>query len=102
MTNAIGLTMRMTVAILISWWLWGEVAYDACNEKYDWLASFLRAQVIDENLRTGLEQGLHLLNYVENKYGYNLEQIVLAEWVGGRLISDCIKNCIKGRLELQS
>lgn len=99
-TNGIGLTMRMVVAVLISWWLCSELSYSECNERYDWLASFLRARIIDENFRALLDKVLHLLNYMGDKHGYNLEQVVLADWLVGRLISNCLESCWRGRLQL--
>lgn len=102
MVDVIGMTIRMSVAILIGWWLWGEVNYSTCSEQYDWLASFLQAQIIDENVKTLLEPILRGLDHLGNKYGYKLEQIVLVDWLGGRLIASCVENCIRGRIQLQS
>ncbi len=102
MANVIGMMLRLSVAIGIGWWLWGEVNYSTSCERYDWLVALLETQIIDENIRTWLEQVLHGLNYMGDKYGYNLEQIVLVDWLGGRLIASCVEHCFRGRFQLQS
>ena len=102
MANIMGMILRLSVAVLIGWWLCSEVSLGNCFGQYDWLTSILHTLNVNEELRTWLEKGLHLLNYLGEKHGVNLEQVVLADWLGGRLIGGCVEKCFRGRLELQS
>lgn len=102
MANVMGMILRLSVAVLIGWWLCSEVSFGSYFGQYDWLTSILHTLNVNEELRTWLEKGLHLLNYLGEKHGVNLEQVVLADWLGGRLIGGCVEKCFRGRLELQS
>ena len=102
MANVMGMILRLSVTIGIGWWLCSEVSFSSCFGQYDWLTSILPSLNINDELRIWLEKGLHLLNYLGEKHGVNLEQVVLVDWLGGRLIGTCVEKCFRGRLELQS
>lgn len=86
--NIIGLTVGMSVAVLIGLWIWDEVSYNKNHEKYDRIAAVLQTQTFGDDVQTWWGQVLHMADYLRDNYGSNFEQVVLADWEGGRLFSN--------------
>jgi len=86
--NVIGLTVGMSVAVLIGLWIWDEVSYNKYHDKYDRIGAVLQTQTFGDDVRTWWGQVLHLADYLRDNYGSNFEQVVLADWEGDRLFSN--------------
>ncbi|NRB51295.1 MAG: ABC transporter permease [Saprospiraceae bacterium] len=86
--NVIGLTVGMSVAVLIGLWIWDEVSYNKYHEKYDRIGAVLQTQTFGDDVRTWWGQVLHLADYLRDNYSSNFEQVVLADWEGDRLFSN--------------
>lgn len=86
--NIIGLTVGMSVAVLIGLWIWDEVSYNKYHENYDRIGAVLQTQTFGDDVRTWWGQVLHLADYLRDNYGSSFEQVVLADWEEDRLFSN--------------
>ena len=85
--NVVGLTVGISVAVLIGLWGWDELSYNKYHEKYDRIAAVLQTQTFGDDVQTWWGQVFHMADYLRDHYGSNFEQVVLADWEGGRLFS---------------
>ena len=86
--NVSGLTVGMSVAVLIGLWIWDELNYDKCHDNYDRIAAVLQTQTFGDEVETWWGQVLHMADYLRDNYGSNFEEVVLADWEGDRLFSN--------------
>ena len=80
--NIAGLSVGMSVAIVIGLWVWDEWSFDRYNAHYDQIARVMQIAHVNGEVFTGTETPFPLAEVLRSKYGGGFTQVV--KGYGGR------------------
>src|SRR5436190_14767934 len=85
--NIGGLAVGMTVAILIGLWIYDELSYDKYHKNYDRIARVMQHQTSNGVVYSGSAMPFPLGKELQNSYGSDFKQVVMASWEGGHILT---------------
>src|SRR5882757_5480678 len=85
--NIIGLSVGLTVALLIGLWIRDEYSYDRYNPNYHRIAQVMQNGHLDGNIYTTRAMPIPLGNELRATYGYAFKHIVLSYWLRDHVLS---------------
>ena len=84
--NIGGLSVGMTVAILIGLWVYDELSFNKYHENYDSIAQAMQNQTFNGQVETWSNQAMQLAPELRNAYGNNFKYIVTTSYTGDRIL----------------
>lgn len=78
--NIGGLTVGMTVAILIGLWIWSELSFNKYHENYSQIAEVMEKDTFNGDVKTGATIPLPLEAALRKNYGGDFKRIVVSSW----------------------
>ncbi len=85
--NILGLSVGMTVVVLIGLWIHDELTYNKCHDKYDLLGQVLITQTFNGEIGTGSAIAIPLADELRTKYGGDFDQVSLSSWNMERIVA---------------
>src|ERR1700733_4717257 len=85
--NIAGLSIGMSVAMLIGLWIWDQLSYDKYHRNYDRIAEIMTKSTIDGNVRTGATIPWALDAERRKTYGPEFKYIVMTSWNDPHVLS---------------
>ncbi|HTI12303.1 MAG TPA: ABC transporter permease [Puia sp.] len=85
--NIIGLSVGLTVALLIGLWIRDEYSYDRYNANYDRIARVMQHGRLDGNTYTTYSMPIPLGNELRTTYGHYFKQVVLSYWLRDHVLA---------------
>ncbi len=84
--NIGGLSVGMTVAILIGLWVYDELSFNKYHKNYDRIAYVLQNQTFNGQVETWYGQALQLAPELRSAYGSNFKYVVTTSYTGDRIL----------------
>jgi ABC-type antimicrobial peptide transport system permease subunit len=86
--NITGLSVGMTVALLIGLWAWEELSFDKNFPNYDRIAAVMQHQTI--NGQTGSQEALPypIGQALRTSYGQDFKYIAMSSWTNGHILAN--------------
>lgn len=78
--NIVGLSVGMTVAILIGLWVYDEMTYDRVHENYERIAQVLQHQTYNGEVGTQEANPAQMAEEIRNVYGSDFTYVLQASW----------------------
>jgi len=78
--NIAGLTVGMTVALLIGLWIFDELSVNTYHQNYERIAQVMRTRTINGQTETKSGLPIPAVNTLRTTYGDNFRHVVLAWW----------------------
>src|SRR5579859_1271193 len=78
--NITGLSVGMTVALLIGLWIDDEINFDKYHPNYDHIAMVMQQLTINGRVHTGAAIPLPLEEEMRKSYGRDFKHIVMTAW----------------------
>ncbi|MGN6532666.1 MAG: ABC transporter permease, partial [Ginsengibacter sp.] len=100
--NVLGLATGMAVALLISLWIWDELTFDAFHANYKDLAQVMTTGTDNGITETGPAVAMPLANELRTKYGSDFENVSMASWNFGHILTVGDKKIISQGLWVES
>jgi putative ABC transport system permease protein len=85
--NITGLSIGMSVAMLIGLWIWDELSFDKYHQNYDRIAQVMQQRTNNGTVNTGVAVPLTLDAALRKNYGSDFKHIVLASWTGDHILA---------------
>lgn len=85
--NIAGLSVGMTVALLIGLWVRDEFSYDRTNPNYDRIAQVMQHQYVDGSIGTGKGMPIPLANELRTTYGAAFKHVAICYWLRDHVLS---------------
>jgi len=85
--NIAGLSVGMTVAMLIGLWIRDEFNYNRFPAHYDRIAQVYKSQVFNGEIKTGRAISIPLPQALKERYGEYFRQMCLSSWNWGHILS---------------
>ncbi|SFW79395.1 ABC transporter permease [Chitinophaga sancti] len=85
--NIAGLSVGMTVAMLIGLWIRDECTYDRFPAHYEQIAQVYKSQVFNGEIKTGRAISIPLPGALKARYGEYFKQMALTSWNWGHILS---------------
>ena len=85
--NIGGLSVGMTVAILIGLWIWDELTFDRYNPHYNRIAQVMQHQTANGRVKTQKSMPIPLAEELRKTYGSNFKYIVLQSWTPQHILA---------------
>lgn len=85
--NIGGLALGLSIAILISLWVYDELAFNTYHENYEDVAQVLQKQTINGDVNVQLSIPYPLGDELTSKYGSDFKHIVMSSWFGDYVLS---------------
>jgi len=85
--NIAGLSVGMTVAMLIGLWIRDEFTYDQFPEHYEQIAQVYKSQVFNGEVKTGRAISIPLPAALKEHYGTYFKNIALSSWNWGHILA---------------
>lgn len=79
--NIGGLSLGITVAILIGLWIYDELTYNTYHQNYHRIARVLQQQTLDGEINTGTNVPAPLLTELQNNFASDFEHVVITSWL---------------------
>jgi putative ABC transport system permease protein len=76
--NIAGLTIGMSVALLIGLWIWNELSFDHYHERYKRIAQAMDVQTFNGNVTTSEAIAIPLADAIRTRYRNDFKHIALA------------------------
>jgi putative ABC transport system permease protein len=89
--NIAGLSVGMTVAMLIGLWIWDELSFDTYNKNYDRIAKVMQNQVFNGNIATWGSMPYPLGAELRKDYGGNFKYVVTSTGAYKQLLTSGTK-----------
>lgn len=99
--NVLGLSVGMTVVILIGLWIYDELSYNKCHPKYYSLGQAMTVQTWNGQKGAGQAIAIPLAGELRTKYAGDFEQVALTTWMGGYVIAVGEKKLLKEGMWVQ-
>jgi putative ABC transport system permease protein len=84
--NIIGLATGMSVAILISLWIWDELSFNNYHKNHQLIAQVMTTQTFNGQTGTGPAVAMPLGTELHNKYGSDFKAVSMASWNFGHIL----------------
>ena len=78
--NIVGLSVGMTVAMLIGLWIWSELSFDKYHKNYDEIARVMQNQTSNGETTSLKAMPMPVAFKLRQVYGHNFKQVVLSSW----------------------
>lgn len=85
--NIGGLSIGMTVAMLIGLWIWDELNFDKYHKNYDRVAQIFQHQTWNGKVGTGAAIPMPLGEELRTSYGSNFKYLAMASWEGEHILT---------------
>ena len=85
--NIAGLSIGMTVALLIGIWIRGELSYNTSIPGHTRIAQVYLSSIVNGEKRTNTVAPFPLANELRTHYGSNFRYVVMSTWTGGHLVT---------------
>jgi ABC-type antimicrobial peptide transport system permease subunit len=85
--NILGLSIGMTVALLIALWIWDELTFDHYHKNHANLAQVMTTQTFNGETGTGQAVAMPLANELRTKYGSNFKHVSMTSWNFGHILA---------------
>jgi putative ABC transport system permease protein len=85
--NIAGLSMGMTVALLIGLWIWDELSFNHYHPQYDRIAQVMLNTTANGNVRTSEVVALPMEAELRKSYGSDFKHIVMTAWTEQHTVS---------------
>ncbi|MES2733689.1 MAG: ABC transporter permease, partial [Bacteroidota bacterium] len=85
--NIAGLSVGMTVAMLIGLWLWDEVSYDKYHQNYDRISQVMQFQTFNGQSEAQNTMPIPLALELRQTYGADFKHVVLSSWNDSHILS---------------
>src|SRR5258706_1643887 len=85
--NIIGLSVGMTVAMLIGFWIWDEFSFNKYHQNYNRIAQVMQQRTNNGTVNTGVAVPLTLDAALRKNYGSDFKHIVLASWTDHHVLA---------------
>jgi putative ABC transport system permease protein len=85
--NIVGLSIGMTVAILIGLWIHDEVSFDRNFKNYDRIANVIQNVTNNGEVQTWTNVPWPLANELRNNYGSDFKHVAIGYYIGDHLLS---------------
>jgi hypothetical protein len=85
--NLAGLSVGMTVSMLIGLWMWDELTHDQYHENYDRIARVMQHQALNGEVLTGQAIPFPLGNELRRTYGGYFKSVVMSSWTGSHMLA---------------
>lgn len=85
--NISGLAAGMTVAMLISLWIWSELSFNKNFSNYDHIAQVMQSQTFNSEVQTWNSVPMPLATVLRNNYSDNFKHVILSDWTSERMLS---------------
>ena len=79
--NIIGLSIGMSVTLLIGLWIWDEITFDHYHKNHVTIAQVWDTQTWNDETGTGRGIDIPLASELQNKYADNFKHIVLSSTI---------------------
>jgi putative ABC transport system permease protein len=86
--NIGGLTVGMTVAMLIGLWIYDELSFDTDHPNYNRIAKVMLKQTVEGNTSTSESVPIPLSTALKNDYGSDFSHIVLTHQTGEQILAN--------------
>jgi ABC-type antimicrobial peptide transport system permease subunit len=90
--NIAGLSVGMTVAMLIGLWIWDELSFDKYHQHYNSIAEVMEKDTYKNDIHTGAAIPLPLDAELRKSYGGDFKHIAMASWTDPHVLSIGDKN----------
>ena len=85
--NIAGLSIGMTVAILIGLWIHDEISFNKNFKNYDRIAKVVQNVTNNDEVQTWTNVPWPLADELRKNYGSDFEHIAMATWIGDHVLS---------------
>ncbi|RFM33127.1 ABC transporter permease [Chitinophaga silvisoli] len=85
--NIAGLSVGMTVAMLIGLWIRDEFTYDRFPAHYERIAQVYKTQVFNGEMKTGKAISIPLPQALKENYGEYFKNMTMGSWVWGHILA---------------
>jgi putative ABC transport system permease protein len=85
--NIAGLSIGMSVAMLIGLWIWDQLSFDKYHGNYDRIAEVMQQSTADGNVNTGATIPWPLDAEMRKTYGPDFKYIVMTSWNDPHVLS---------------
>ncbi|MEP5614424.1 MAG: ABC transporter permease [Cyclobacteriaceae bacterium] len=85
--NIGGLALGLSIAILISLWVYDELVFNTYHKNYEDIAQVLQKQTINGDVGVQMSIPYPLGDELANKYGSDFKHIVMSSWFGDYVLS---------------
>ena len=85
--NIAGLSIGMTVAILIGLWIYDEISFNKNFKNYDRIAKVVQNVTNNDEVQTWTNVPWPLADELRKNYGSDFEHIAMATWIGDHVLS---------------
>ena len=85
--NIAGLSIGMTVAILIGLWIHDEISFNKNFKNYDRIAQVVQNVTNNDEVQTWTNVPWPLADELRKNYGSDFEHIAMATWIGDHVLS---------------
>lgn len=85
--NIVGLSVGMTVAMLIGLWIRDEFTYDHFPAHYERIAQVYKSQVFNGEIKTGRAISIPLQASLKEHYGEYFKRMALSSWNWGHILA---------------
>lgn len=85
--NIAGLSVGMSVAMLIGLWIWDELSFDKYHQQYNRIAQVMQTRNFSGNIRTDQAISVPLEAELRKNYGSDFKHIVLSSWTWGHILA---------------
>ncbi|HWV31250.1 MAG TPA: FtsX-like permease family protein [Dyadobacter sp.] len=79
--NIGGLSLGITVAMLIDLWIYDEFSYNKCHQNYHRIARVLQQQTLDGEVHTGPNVPAPLFTELQTNFAADFERVVITSWL---------------------
>jgi len=80
--NIVGLSMGISVAMIIGLWIWDEISFDQYHENYSCIAQVMETDTYNGNSKTGVAIPLPLDAALRKNFGGDFKHIAMTSWTG--------------------
>ena len=87
--NIAGLSIGMTVAILIGLWIHDEISFNKNFKNYDRIAKVVQNVTNNDEVQTWTNVPWPLADELRKNYGSDFEHIAMATWIGDHVLLFC-------------
>jgi putative ABC transport system permease protein len=90
--NIAGLSIGMSVAMLIGLWIWDELSFDKYHLHYERIAQVMQHETYNGSINTGAAISLPLDAELRKSYGSDFKHIALCSWTDKHILNVGDKN----------
>src|SRR4030095_14978798 len=89
--NIAGLSVGMSVTMLIGLWMWNELSFDKYHQNYDHIAQVMEQKTVNGLMNTSVAVSQPLASALQKNYGNDFKHIVMASWTDTHILTVGVK-----------